>query len=102
VSDYLHSPGSFIPREMAPWYILNRLLDVPQSCSEHFGEAENLFLLPGIEPQIITVEAFSLVTILCQLLWLLECTKFEIYFFVLVRYGKANCDNFSITDITLS
>jgi hypothetical protein len=51
---------TFNPQAVAPWYLWNRVLGVPQNRSEHFGEAANLFLLPGIEPQILIVEAFSL------------------------------------------
>jgi len=64
------------------------MLGVPQSCSERFGEAANLFLLPRIEPQILTVEAFNLFRIFPQLSWLLECTKCEVYFIVLGIYRK--------------
>lgn len=51
---------AFNPQAVAPWYLWNRVLGVTQNRSEHFGEAANLFLLPGIEPQILIVEAFSL------------------------------------------
>jgi hypothetical protein len=77
------------------------MLGGPQNGSEHFGEAENLLLLPGIELRCLIHEACSLVAIVPELLWLPECRKFEIYCFIQITYRKANCDSFSIADITL-
>jgi hypothetical protein len=43
-------PGSFTPKERAPWYPLDRRLGGPQSRSGHSGEEKNSQPPLGIEP----------------------------------------------------
>jgi len=42
-------PGSFIPRETAPHYLLDRRLDGTQSGAGRGGEEKNSQPLPGLE-----------------------------------------------------
>ena len=53
--------SSLRPRAKRPRYLLTWRLDGPQSRPGRFGKEENLFLLPGIEPQFLSCSARTIV-----------------------------------------
>jgi len=55
-----------------PWYPLNGRLGEPKSQSEFCGQEKNLLPLPGIEPPFLIHPASSLVTILTEILQLIN------------------------------